>query len=264
MKTAERTHSRAPVAHTAATARDDLSERSIVALELQAMEDLQRLTARLTAAARQHASEGDLSDRRRELKALLAHELPVMERQLEHMARLFDDLAEISRISDNDLQLQRAPVQVEDLVATAIENARAELIAAGHELELDIPSEPVFVNADLARLAQALGTLIANSARYTAREGLITVEAHVDEAEVTISVRDNVLGSNRPAVASVFGMFPAPLASRDYERTSGGLWIGLALVKGLVEMHGGSVMAESDGPGAGTTYSMRLPTLPGA
>ena len=62
----------------------------------------------------------------------------------------------------------------------------------------------------------------------------------------------------------MFGMFPAPPASRDYERTSGGLWIGLALVKGLVEMHGGSVMAESDGPGAGTTYSMRLPTLPGA
>lgn len=264
MKTAERTHTRAPMAIPAATARDDLPERSIVALELQAMEDLQRLTARLTAAASRHASAGDRADLRGELKALLAHELPVMERQLEHMARLFDDLAEISRISDNTLELNRARVQLDDLVATAIENARAELVAAGHELEVDLPSEPVLLDADLARLAQALGTLVANSARYTSREGLITVAAHLDESEVTISVRDNVLGHANREVASVFGMFPAPPASRDYERTSGGLWIGLALVKGLVELHGGSVMAESDGPGAGTTYSMRLPTLPGA
>ncbi len=265
MKTAERILSnRAGNAGSRNTTldREDPAERSIVALELRAMEDLKRLTARLTAAASQHASEGDVADARGELKALLAHELPIMERQLEHMARLFDDLAEITRISENALDLQRSPVLVEDVVATAIENARPDLIAAGHDLEVDIPSEPAFVDADLARLAHAIGTLISTSARYTAREGLITVVAAQEESEVTISVRDNAMGRAHPAIASVFGLFPAPSVNVDYERTAGGLWIGLALVKGLVEMHGGSVMAESDGPGEGTTYSVRLPTLP--
>ena len=267
MKTAERTPStRTGIAGSRNTTfeREEPAERSIVALELQAMEDLKRLTARLTAAASQHASEGDLADTRGELKALLVHELPIMERQLEHMARLFDDLAEISRISENALDLQRSRVLLEDVVATAIENSRPDLIAAGHDLEVDIPSEPVLLDADLARIAQALGTLISTSARYTAREGLITVVAALEEAEVTISVRDNATGRAHPAVASVFGLFPAPSVNVDYERTTGGLWIGLALVKGLVEMHGGSVMAESDGPGEGTTYSVRLPTLPTA
>lgn len=263
MKTAERTASRRALANRDARPREEPAERSIVALELQAMEDLQRLTARLTAAASRHAAEGDRAGQGGELKALLAHELPVMERQLEHMARLFDDLAEISRIGESRLELQKNRVLLEDVVATAIENARADLVAAGHELEVDLPSEAVVLDADHARLAHALGTLVANSARYTAREGLITIAAGVDDGEVTISVRDNLLGAARPAVASVFGMLPAPPVSAEFERTSGGLWIGLALVKGIIDLHGGSVMAESDGPGSGTTYSVRLPVVTG-
>lgn len=263
MKIAERAGSRSALASRDAEAREQNADRSIVALELQAMEDLQRLTTRLTAAASRHAAEGERPGQG-ELKALLAHELPVMERQLEHMARLFDDLAEISRIGESALVLDKGRVLLEDVVATAIENARAELVAAGHELEVDIPSVPVILEADHARLAHALGTLVANSARYTAREGLITVAAHVEEGEVTISVRDNLLGHAKPEVASVFGMLPAPPVSAEYERTTGGLWIGLALVKGIVDLHYGSVMAESDGPGSGTTYSVRLPIVSGS
>lgn len=261
MKTAQRTHRRTPVAP--ADVGREPGERSIVALELQAMEDLQRLTARLTAAASRHAAEGERGGKRSELKALLEHELPIMERQLEHMARLFDDLAEISRISENEVRLHPSRVLLEDLVATAIENARGELVAAGHELELDIPGEPIFLEADHALLARALGTLIENSARYAPREGLITVAATLEDGEVTLGVRDNLLGRGQPPVACVFGMLPAPALGPEFERTTGGLWIGLALVKGVVEMHGGSVMAESDGPGAGTTYSIRLPAARG-
>ncbi len=259
--TAERRTTRKPAAASPRprAPREEGADRSIVSLELQAMEDLQRLTARLTAAARHHATEGEPAEQLVELKALLAHELPLMKRQLQHMARLFDDMAEISRISERQLELNRSRVLLEDVVATAIENARPDLIEAGHELGVEIPAGPVFLDADLARLAQALGTLVSNSARYTPREGLIVVSASVEDDEVTISVRDSSRGPAVPAVESVFGFFPAPSIQHDFDRTGGGLWIGLALVKGLVEMHGGSVMAESDGPGEGTTYSIRLP-----
>jgi|CXWL01.1.fsa_nt_gi signal transduction histidine kinase len=263
MKTAERTTARRKTVGPRAPARvrAEPAERPAPTLDLQAMEDLQRLTSRLIAAADQHARTQPVPGARDDFAALLTHELPLMERQLEHMARLFDDLAEVARLSERQIVLQQSRVLLEDVVCVALENARAELHDAGHELEVAIPSEPVFLHADLARLAQALGTLVGNSARCSIRNGLISISAWLEQAEVVITVRDNLDGVSRPVVERVFGMFPA--ADPDYRPTTGGLCIGLALVKGLVELHGGTVMVESAAPAEGTTYELRLPVLPG-
>jgi signal transduction histidine kinase len=263
MRTAEHPVTRQP-AHREqrqAFTRTESGERSVIALELQAMEDLHRLTTRLIAAADQQATLENAEGRKSELNALLAHELPIMERQLEHMARLFDDLADIALITDNRMQLERTRVMLDDLVSTSIENARPALEAAEHELEINLPAEPVVLDADFARMAQALGTLITNSAKCCPGQGLISIVASLDEGEVTIAVRDNAIGHGADAPRSVFGIFSQ--ADPGIEGPSGGLMIGLALVKGLVEMHGGTVMAESEGPGRGTTFTVRLPA-PGA
>lgn len=181
----------------------------------------------------------------------------MMDRQLGHLVRLVDDLLDVSRIGQNKMELRRARILLSEVIDNAVETARPAIEAAGHLLTVSIPPLPIELDADLTRLAQVLSNLLTNSARYTEKAGQIWVSGEQHGTEVVIAVRDTGIGIPADALRDVFDMFSQ--VDRSIERTTGGLGIGLALVKGLVEMHGGSVMAESAGPGLGSTFTVRLP-----
>jgi PAS domain S-box-containing protein len=183
----------------------------------------------------------------------------MMERQLGHMVRIIDDLLDISRISQNKMELRRARVLLTDIVSSAVETARPAIEAAGHELSISLPPEPVPLDADLTRLAQVFSNLLTNSAKYTERGGRIWLAAEQRGGEVVVSVRDTGIGIPADSLPRIFDMFAQ--VDRGIERSTGGLGIGLALVKGLVEMHGGTVTAASAGPGKGSTFTVKLPAL---
>lgn len=190
---------------------------------------------------------------------LAARTRAMMERQLSHMIRLIDDLLDVSRISRNKIELRRSRVLLADVLSSSVETARPSIEEAGHELILSLPDQPVYLDADLTRLAQVFGNLLNNSAKYTPRGGNIWLTAEREAAEVVVSVRDNGIGIPAESLGTIFDMFSQ--VDRSIERSSGGLGIGLALVRGLVEMHAGSVKAESAGAGMGSTFTVRLPVL---
>ena len=183
----------------------------------------------------------------------------MMERQLGHMVRLIDDLLDISRISQNKMELRRLRVLLTDVVSSAVEISRPTIEAAGHELVVSLPPEPICLDADLTRLAQVFGNLLTNSAKYTERGGRIWLTAARDGGRVSVVVRDTGIGIPAYALPNIFDMFSQ--VDRSIERSTGGLGIGLALVKGLVEMHGGTVEAASAGQGKGSTFTVNLPVL---
>lgn len=194
--------------------------------------------------------------------AAVAGAREMMERQLTHMVRIIDDLLDVSRMSRSKLHLKRAPVTVAEVVRHALEGVAPAMEAAGHELVVSIPEEPIALDADLTRLAQVLGNLLANSAKYTPPGGHITLSAARDGRDVVIVVEDTGIGIPKASLPRVFDMFAQ--VDRSVERATGGLGIGLALVKGLVETHGGTVRAESEGPGRGSRFTVRLPVLDAA
>jgi PAS domain S-box-containing protein len=189
----------------------------------------------------------------------LAQAREIMDRQLGYMVRLIDDLLDISRINRNNMELRRSRVLLADVVSAAVETSRPMIEVAGHQLTVSLPSEPVYLDADLTRLAQVFGNLLINSAKYTQRGGHIWLTAEQRGKDVFVSVRDNGIGIPAESLRTIFDMFSQ--VDRDIERAAGGLGIGLALVKGLVEMHGGTVTAESAGMGRGSTLTVRLPVL---
>ncbi len=191
--------------------------------------------------------------------AVTAHARGVMDRQLAHMVRLIDDLLDISRLSQNKLRLQRRRLSLADAIGNAVETAKPMIDEAGHELHVSLPAEPVLLHADLTRLAQVFSNLLTNSAKYTRRGGQIWLTAERQRQEVVVSVRDTGIGIPPNALSHIFDMFSQ--VDRSIERTTGGLGIGLALVKGLVEMHGGAIEVFSAGPDKGSTFTVRLPTL---
>jgi PAS domain S-box-containing protein len=183
----------------------------------------------------------------------------MMDRQLTHMVRLIDDLLDVSRITRGKLHLQMGRVSLAEVVAHAVEATGPAIAAARHELTLTLPPEPVHLTADLTRLAQVFGNLLSNSAKYTQPGGRIWLTAEAAGGQVAVTVRDTGIGIPADALPHVFDMFAQ--VDRSAERESGGLGIGLALVKGLVEMHGGTVAAASEGAGRGSTFTVRLPAL---
>jgi PAS domain S-box-containing protein len=183
----------------------------------------------------------------------------MMERQITHLVRLVDDLLDVSRITRGTLELRRSRVRLADVVSSAVETARPLIDAGGHALAVTVPKEPILLDADLTRLAQVISNLLTNSAKYTPPGGRIWLTAEVQNGAAVVVVRDNGIGIPAEALPRIFDMFSR--VDRDIERSTGGLGIGLALVRTLVEMHGGTVTAASDGEGKGSTFRMTLPVL---
>ncbi|MCW7539229.1 PAS domain S-box protein [Aquabacterium sp. A7-Y] len=181
----------------------------------------------------------------------------VMERQLAQMVRLIDDLLDVSRISRGKIKLRIARVELAAVVRDAVETSRPLIEAAGHTLNIELREEPLFVDADLTRLAQVFSNLLNNAAKYTEPGGTIALRVERRGEEARVSVSDNGVGIAAPMLPRLFEMFSQ--GDRSIERSQGGLGIGLALVKRLVEMHGGQVAAASAGLGHGSEFSVQLP-----
>ncbi|HEX7054061.1 MAG TPA: ATP-binding protein [Burkholderiales bacterium] len=186
----------------------------------------------------------------------------VVDRQVSHMARLLDDLLDVGRITTRKLRLQKTRADLRTVLESAVEASRPLIDAGGHRLSLDTPQAPLRVEADPVRLAQVFSNLINNAAKYTDRGGRIEVRVQAGP-EIRVAVRDNGIGIAPETLPQVFEMFSQAAPALD--RSQGGLGIGLFLVKNLVEMHGGSVEARSEGPGKGSEFVVRLPAAgPGA
>jgi PAS domain S-box-containing protein len=185
----------------------------------------------------------------------------VFDRQLRHLTRLVDDLMEVSRITQGRMQLRRAPVELSALVRSAANDTAAMMKAAGHTLRLSVCEAPAVVDGDATRLAQVVINLLTNAAKYTPDGGLIELHLGCDSGVAEIRVCDNGIGIPAPALATVFDMFSQ--LEPALERSKGGLGIGLALVRGIVELHGGSIQAESAGQHKGSTFTVRLPLAAG-
>jgi len=181
----------------------------------------------------------------------------VMERQVTQLVRLVDDLLEVSRITRGKIALHKERVAVADIVDQAVETSRPLLDAAHHQLELDLPAEPMLLDADPVRMAQVLSNLLNNAAKYTEPGGRIVLAARRDGADVVLRVQDNGAGIPPEQLPHVFDLFAQ--ADRTLHRAQGGLGIGLTLVRQLVELHGGSVRAHSAGIGQGSCFEVRLP-----
>lgn len=184
----------------------------------------------------------------------------IMTRQVSHMARLIDDLLDVSRITTGKVQLRPETVEVRRILDAAMEVSRPAIERARHAVTLSVPeSVPLLVRADPTRMAQVVSNLLNNAAKYTPEGGRIEVSAEQEGSEVVIRVRDSGAGLSAEAIPEIFELFTQ--VGRTLDHSQGGLGIGLALVKRLMEMHGGSVQAHSPGPGLGSTFTLRVPAL---
>jgi PAS domain S-box-containing protein len=181
----------------------------------------------------------------------------IIERQVAHMSRLLDDLLDVSRITRGTLELKRADTELTVALGTAIEAARPFLDAKRHHLSLDLPKQAVRLVADSVRLAQVFSNLLINAAKYTDFGGRIELRAAQVDNEVIVSVHDNGMGISTEMMPRLFTMFAQDSAVVDH--SEGGLGIGLALTRGVVDLHGGRVEARSDGPGRGSEFIVTLP-----
>jgi len=254
-----------------ATVSQDVTERR------RLEDDLRRVVAELSDADR----------RKNEFLAMLAHELrnplapisnavralslgrrdetavdsasEMLERQVGQIIRLVDDLLDVSRISRGKIALRPERVELTRIIVQAVEASRAQYRSMDQELTVSLPSEPVYLNADPTRLAQVVGNLLNNAHKFTDVGGRISVAVEREGAQVVIRVKDTGVGIAAEHLAGIFEMFTQVESS--LERSRSGLGIGLTLVKTLVEMHGGTVEAHSDGPGRGSEFVVRLPVL---
>jgi signal transduction histidine kinase/CheY-like chemotaxis protein len=183
--------------------------------------------------------------------------LAIMGRQLQQLVRLTDDLLDVSRITTNRLELRRERVDLRSVIASAVETTQPLVDAAGHVLTIDVPPEPLWVNADFTRVAQAFANLLNNAVKYTGRGGRVTVSARSDREEMVVEVADTGIGIDPREMPRIFDMFMQ--LDRSFNPSQSGLGIGLTLAKRLVELHKGHIQARSEGRGKGTTFAVRLP-----
>ena len=186
----------------------------------------------------------------------------VIERQVGHMALLLDDLLDVSRISRGKLQLRIAQVDLQSVVDSAVETAWPLIEAKRHQLRVELPDRPVQLAVDPVRIAQVLANLLSNAAKYTDAGGSIRLFAEVQGDRLLLRVRDNGIGLSAEHMEAIFGMFSQVASAAEHAQ--GGLGIGLALSRGLVQLHGGTLEARSDGPGQGSEFTVSLPLSPGA
>jgi CheY-like chemotaxis protein len=190
---------------------------------------------------------------------------PVMERQVGHMVRLIDDLLDVSRITSGKITLRRVPTPLPEIVQGAIDAQRAAIDEAGINLTVELPAVPCVVDVDPTRLVQVLSNVIHNAMKFTPAGGRIHVSADVrsyesETGELIIRVSDTGMGIMKEMLPRVFDLFTQ--GNRPAERQQGGLGIGLALARRLLEMHNGAIEAMSDGPGRGSTFVLTLPVSP--
>ena len=181
----------------------------------------------------------------------------MMERQLGQMVHLIDDLLDLSRISRGKIDLRKERIELANAIEQSIEASRPFIAQGGHELLIEMLPGPIHVDADLTRLAQVFSNLLNNAAKYTDRGGQILLTVQHLGTEVVVSVRDNGIGIPTHMLAHVFEMFTQ--VDRNLDRSQGGLGVGLSIAQRLVQMHGGSVEARSDGLGSGSEFVVRLP-----
>jgi CheY-like chemotaxis protein/nitrogen-specific signal transduction histidine kinase len=184
----------------------------------------------------------------------------LIDRQVAHLTRLVDDLLDMSRITNGKVMLQREPVEISSVVSGAVDACRPLIDSRQHTLEIVLPDGPLWVEADPTRLSQIVLNLLNNAAKYTPEGGTIQLTVDREGRDVVIRVRDNGIGIPADLLPKVFDLFTQ--GDRSLDRAQGGLGIGLALVRKLVEMHGGSVKAHSAGSGRGSDLIVRLPSRP--
>ena len=183
--------------------------------------------------------------------------LDIMQRQMEHVVRMVDDLLDVSRMNTGKIQLRLQPVPLADVVRDAVASCRPHIESQRHTLNVSLPDEPLLLQADSARLVQVLMNLLGNASKFTDPGGQIRLTAERVQDQVEIRVSDSGAGIAAAALPRIFDMFAQVDDPRDHCR--GGLGLGLSIVRTLVELHGGTVHAESDGPGQGSTFLVRLP-----
>jgi signal transduction histidine kinase/CheY-like chemotaxis protein len=181
----------------------------------------------------------------------------MMERQVSHLVRLVNDLLEVSRITRGLIEVQREPLDLAFVLHSAIDTSRPIVDAAGHQLSIDLPDEPITVSGDTVRLTQVFSNLLNNAAKYTHAGGHIRVQLRREGRRAVVSVRDDGIGIAADQLSSVFEMFTQ--VDRSNRLAQGGLGIGLTLVRSLVAMHGGTVEARSEGVGNGSEFVVVLP-----
>jgi signal transduction histidine kinase len=263
------------------------SGRRYDAADLAAAEDLARRAAVAVENAQLYQAVREADRRKDEFLATLAHELrnplapirnalyllrsdatpapareqarEMMERQLHHLVRLVDDLLDVSRVMRGKVDLRKERVDVAAAAARAVETAQPLIDARRHTLTVNVPPDPVWVEADPVRLAQVVGNLLTNAGKYTDTGGRLMLTVEDTGGEAVIRVRDTGIGIARDMLSKVFDLFVQAETAAD--RTQGGLGIGLTLVQRLVELHGGTVQAHSEGPGRGSEFVVRLPLL---
>ncbi len=185
----------------------------------------------------------------------------VMDRQVNHMVRLIDDLLDVSRISRGKLSLRLEPLEIADVLTTAIETSQPLIDKADLTLSVSVPTTPLKVFGDRMRLSQVFANLLNNSAKYTERGGTILLGAERTDSQVTVCVKDSGIGIPAEVLPRVFEMFTQ--VNRSLNRAQGGLGIGLTLVRRIVELHNGTVEAHSEGVGTGSQFTVRLPVNAG-
>lgn len=271
-------------------------QRQEVAVQRDELRTAADEISRLLQESRQYASELKEADRRKdEFLAMLAHELrnplapvrnaveilrlsgpvneaiesarEILSRQVAHMARLIDDLLDVARIARGKVRLRTERCDLADLVRQTSEDYRPTLVSIGVAFKIDVPTKPMPMMADPTRVAQVIGNLLHNAGKFTPRGGFVAVEVEQQTPAAEgaaplgiVRVRDSGTGLDPSVMAHLFEPFSQ--ADQPIDRQNGGLGLGLALVKGLLELHGGSIAAESPGANQGSTFTMRIPLLP--
>jgi signal transduction histidine kinase/ActR/RegA family two-component response regulator len=182
----------------------------------------------------------------------------IMENQVQQMVRLVDDLMDVSRITQGKIELRKERVMLGDIIKNAVEIAKPLIEENNHTLMVKLPAEVIWLEADFTRIAQVFSNLLNNAAKYTERGGTIEISARMEDQKVHVSMQDNGLGIPPEKLKHIFDLFAQ--VDSSIERSRGGLGIGLTLVKKLVEMHGGTIQAESMGLGKGSEFIICLPT----
>ena len=185
--------------------------------------------------------------------------LAMIERQSQHLARLVDDLLDISRLTRGKITLRKEPIDLVSIIKQVVENCRSVADQHQHEVEVNLPPHSLIVEGDDVRLTQVFSNLLSNAIKYTPNGGAISITAAEADGEACIAVKDNGIGLSGDTLPHIFELFVQ--ANQGLDRANGGLGIGLSLVKRLAEMHGGSVEGRSEGPGQGSEFVLRLPLL---